>query len=93
MIGRLQLYSSLPNHNDLEVVLSELLGPTNLPRAEPLSIYKSMQVNVVSKNENLIFIAFSVVTPCFKSFNNSQKLMIVSFVTSFAKNHFLKEKS
>ncbi len=47
---------------------------------------------MVSKNEDLVFTAFQVVTPSLKGFNNSQELLIVGFVPSLSGDHLLKEK-
>ena len=48
---------------------------------------------MVSKDGDLVFLAFQVVAPSLKNFNNSQKLLVVSFILSLSKNNFLREKS
>ncbi len=47
---------------------------------------------MVSKDEDLVFAAFLVVTPSLKGFNDSQKLLIVGFVPSLIGDHLLREK-
>ena len=55
---------------DLKVVSRELLGPTDLARAQALHIYESTEVIIVSKDEDLVFAAFQVVAPSLKNLNN-----------------------
>ncbi len=43
---------------DSEVVLRELLGPADLTRAQVFCIHELTEVIIVSKNEDLIFVAF-----------------------------------
>lgn len=74
------------------MVLRELLGLANLPGAQALCIHESPKVVVVSEDEDLIFAAFQVVAPSLKEFNDSQKLLIVSLVSSFCRNHLFREK-
>ncbi len=47
---------------------------------------------MVSEDEDLIFVAFQVVVPSLKGFNNSQKLLIVSLILSLNGNHLSREK-
>ncbi len=77
---------------DLEVVLRELLGPTDLTRAQAFRIHKLTEVIMVSKDNDFVFAAFQVVAPSLKSFNNGQELLIVSLVPSLSENHLLKKK-
>ena len=55
---------------DSEVVLRELLGPADLTRAQALRIHESTEVIMVSKDKDLVFAAFQVVTPSLESLNN-----------------------
>ncbi len=48
---------------------------------------------MVSKDEEFVFAAFQVVAPSLKSFNNSQKLLIIGFVLSLSGDHLSREKS
>lgn len=64
-----------------EVVLGEFLGLVNLSRAQSLSVHKTIKVIVI--NEDKDFIAFQVMTPSLKGYNNSQELLIASFVPIF----------
>ncbi len=41
-----------------EVVFKELLGPAMLTRAQTLCIYKSAEVIIVSKDEDLVFATY-----------------------------------
>lgn len=62
----------------MKLVVKELLGLTNLIRAQTLLIYELTQVIIVFKDENLVFIALSIVSQGFKSFKNIQKLLNMS---------------
>ncbi len=74
------------------MVLRELFGPANLAKTQTLYIHESTEVVVISKDKNLVFVAFQVVVLSFKSFNNSRELLIVSLVLSLSGDHLLKEK-
>ena len=56
-------------------------------------MYELTKVIIVGKNKNLIFAASQIVIPGFKSFNNSQKLLFMSFVASLSGNYFLRKKT
>lgn len=43
---------------DLKRVLTELLGPTNLAKAQAFRIHKSTEVIMVNKDKNLVFVIF-----------------------------------
>ncbi len=55
---------------DLKVVLRELLGPTDLARAQTLHIHKLKEVIVVSEDKNLVFATFQIVMPILKNLND-----------------------
>lgn len=76
---------------DLEVVLKELLDLADLVRTQAFCIYKLTKVIIISKDEDLMFIAFQIMTPSLNDFNNSQKLLIMSLVSSLSRNHLLKK--
>lgn len=42
-----------------------------------------MKITMISKNKKFVFIAFWKVLSGFKYFNNSQNLIIMSFISSF----------
>lgn len=48
---------------------------------------------MVHTNKNFIFASFQIIALSFKGFNNSQKLLIMSFVPYFNKNHLFEKKS
>ena len=56
---------------NLKMVLRELLGPTDLSKAQAFCIHEAMKVVVVCENEYFVLAAFQIVTPYFKGFDNS----------------------
>ena len=56
----------------------------NLTKAQTFCIYELIDIIIVCKHQNFVFVALQVVMLGFKSFNNSQKLTIVSFVPYFS---------
>lgn len=78
---------------DIKRVLRELLSLTNLSKVLALSIHKLTEVVEVSKNKNLLLRAFKVVIPSLKESNNGQELLILSFITSFGKDYYLRKKN
>ncbi len=77
---------------NLEVVSREFLGLIDLRRAQAFRIHELMEVIIVSKDKDLVFATFQVVTPSFKGFNNSQELLISSLVPSLSRDYLLREK-
>ncbi len=75
-----------------EVVSRELLGAADLTRAQAFCIHESAEVIVISKDEELVFATFQVVAPSLKGFNNSQNLLIVSFILRLSRDHLLRKK-
>ncbi len=75
-----------------KVVLRKLLGLADLTRAQAFRIHELAEVIVVSKDEDLVFVAFQVVAPGLKGFNDSQELLIVGFVPSLSGDHLSREK-
>ena len=73
------------------MILAELLGLLNLARTQVLCIHETTKVVIIGKNESLVFATFKIMSPYFKSLNNGQKLTVMSFVSSFGKNHFIRE--
>ncbi len=78
---------------DLELVSKEFLSLVDLIKAQALHIHELTEVIIVSKDEYLVFAAFSVVVLSFEDFNNSQELLNVSLVSSFGRYHFSKKKT
>ena len=76
----------------MEMILRELLGLTNLLGAQTLYIYETMEVDIIRKNNGLIFRTFQIVTPRLKNLNYSQKLTVVGLISSLCKKHFPKKK-
>lgn len=77
---------------DPKIVLRELLSLADLAKAQTLCIYKIIKVVIVNENENFILATFQVVAPSFKGFNNSQKLLVISFISSLNRNYLSGEK-
>ena len=77
---------------NLEMVSRELLGPTDLSRAQALRIYETTEIIVVRKDKNLILAAFQIVTPCLEGFDNGQKLAVVGFIAYLCRNHFPRKE-
>ncbi len=77
---------------DSKVLSREFLCPADLARAQTLCIHKSMEIVMVIKDEYLVFVAFQVVVPSLKGFNNSQELLVVGFVSSLNRDYFLRKK-
>lgn len=71
----------------LNMLSAELLGLLDLTRTQTFRIHKTTNVVMINKHENFVLATFYVVLPGFKDFNNSQKLNVPSFVSSFGWNH------
>ena len=76
---------------DLKRIARKLLSLADLAKTQALCIHESSTIIVISENDNLVFATFQIITPCFEDFNDSQKLTVVSFVSSFGRNHFTRE--
>lgn len=50
------------------------------------------QIDVICKNKDFIFAIFKILLPHLKGLNNSGNLIIISLITNFHKNYFLKKK-
>lgn len=48
---------------------------------------------VISEHNSSMLADFTVVSPCFERFKNSQKHIVVSFVSCFGWNHFTRKVS
>ena len=54
-----------------KIVLRELLGLINLPKARTFCICEMMEVTVICEDKNLIFANFQIMMPYYKGFVNS----------------------
>ena len=75
------------------MVLRELLGPADLPRAQTLCIYETTEVIVVYKDENLMFAVFQIMTLRLKDLDDSQKLAVVDLIPSLCRKYFPKKNA
>lgn len=64
------------------MILRELLGPTELARAQLFYIYELTKVIIVAKDKNLVFIAFQELVLCLESFNNNLEFFIIYLISS-----------
>lgn len=55
---------------NLKIVTKELLGLTDLTKAQVLCIYELMEVVIINEDKDLVFIAFQVMILSFAYFNN-----------------------
>ena len=74
------------------MVSEEFLGPAYLFGAQTLCIHKTTEFIIVRKDENLMLAAFQIVMPCLEDFDDSYKLTVVSLVSCFRWNHFLRKE-
>lgn len=75
------------------MILKKLLGLVNLTKAQVFYIYELTEVITVNKEKDLIFTTLKVIVLNFKGFNNSQAFLIIYFVASLGRDHFLREKN
>ena len=73
---------------NLKKITRKFLGLTNLTKAQPFYIYKLLKIIIVNEKKYFIFPAFQIVLLNYEYLNNSQKLIIVSFISSFGWNNF-----
>ena len=74
------------------MISKELLGLLDLSGAQILYTHETTKVVVICRDQYLILVAFQVVVPCYKYFNNTQKLTIIDFVLYFHWNHFSQKE-
>lgn len=77
---------------DFEIISREFLSLVDLARIEAFCSYKLTEIIMVSKDNNLVFIAFQVMAPSFENFNNSQEFLVINLVANPGGDHFLREK-
>lgn len=68
---------------NLKIVTKKLLGLTYLILSQFFNIHKLIEVVIVYKDKNVIFTTFEIILLDFEHFDNSQKLIITSFILSF----------
>ena len=67
-----------------EVILEQFLNLSDVPKAQAFYIHEALEVVVVCKRENFIFVAFEIMPPSLKYFNNYTQLSIVSLIPSLS---------
>ena len=72
-------------------MIKKLLSLLNLFIAEIFCNYKLIEIIIVDKNKNFEFIVFKIISTGFKSLNNYQKFIVLSLISNFCKNYFLKK--
>lgn len=71
-----------------KIVARQLLCPLNLTKFEGIYDHELIKIDIIDQNKDFMFAAFFVMPPILESFNNGKNLNVVSFVSSFCKNHF-----
>ena len=74
------------------MITKELLGPSDLARAQLLCIHESTEIVVVCKDVNLVFAAFKLVMPSLKGLNNNQELLIIGLVAGLNRDYLSKKR-
>lgn len=72
---------------NLKMILKKFLSLSNLLKDLNFYIYELIKIVVISKNKDLILAIVQIMTSNLKSFNNSQELPIVDYISNFGKNH------
>lgn len=76
---------------NLIMILKKLLSISNLAEAQALCIYKPIEGMIIDEDNKLIFVVFQVVTLSLNSINNSQNLLIISFILSLCRNYVFQD--
>lgn len=74
------------------MILKKFLSPFNLVEAQIFCIHKLTKIIITDNNKNLECAIFQVVVPSFKSFSNSQKILIITLVSSLYKDYLFQKK-
>lgn len=45
---------------------------------------------MIGEDKELVFVTFQIVIPSYEGFNDSQKLTVMSFISSFYKNYLFE---
>ena len=64
---------------DLKMILKKLFNLINLFKTQVFCIHKIIEIILISKNKNLIFIALKIIMTSLKCINNNQEIAIMSF--------------
>lgn len=78
---------------NLEIISRKFVSQIYLFRVQIFCIYEMVQVVIVHKNENSIFIIFQIMALGLKNFNSCQKFVIMGLILSFYRNHLSKNKN
>ena len=70
-------------------MVKKFLRPPNLIKTQAFQVHKLAKIVMIGKHKDFVLAIFKIMPPCFEGFNNSKKLNIVSFVSSFGWNHLL----
>lgn len=76
-----------------KMVLKQLLSQLNVSGTQNFSCHKLTKTIVINENNIFVFVAFKIMVPSFKGFNNSQELLILHFILGFSQNHLFRKKS
>lgn len=66
----------------MKIITKKLLGSIEMMRAQIFCKYKLKKVFIVCKSEILIFTAFYMVLQVSENFNNGQKFIVLSLISS-----------
>ena len=76
------------------MILRKYLGPMDLFGIQTFYIYETIKILMICKKKYLMLAFFQVmILVCFKSFDNSQKFVIIGFILNFYRNYFPRNKS
>lgn len=78
---------------NLKIISKELLGLSDLSRAQAFYISKPIEIVVVHEYKNFVLKIFKIVLQGYKSFNNMKKFFIVDLVSSLSQNHLFRDIS
>ena len=74
------------------MIPGKFLCSADLLAAQAFSIYKPAEIVMIGKYKNFEFAALQVVASGFKGLHYGQQFLIIGFVPSLCRNHFLREK-
>ena len=65
----------------------------DLPRTQVFYVHKALEFIMIYNHKNFMFAAFYIMLLYLKKLNNSQKLIIMSFIPSFSQNYLSKKQN
>ena len=74
------------------MIWQKFLSPLHLAKTQTLYIHKLTEIIIISKNTDLIFVAFEIVVSSLKDLNNSQKFLIIGFIIGLNRDRFSRKK-